>query len=198
MDEGFFEHISNDVVKNECLQDFEELKMCLTKGAWKASLVLAGSLIEAILYDYIKGKESISKAIRNFEKRKMTLSDLLQWARHYNIIGDNLFRLADQIRDYRNAIHPNVYVRKNLEINQNIAEIGFNVLLETIRVIKRHSKTDTNTKAKTAIKEIISEFFSRQPSDSELFVYLPIIKKYGVEKGTKIIKRSLRMGENHA
>ena len=143
----------------------------------------------------LKGKDSIRKEVKNFEKRNITLSDLLQWARHYNIIGNNLFRLADQIRDYRNTIHPNVYVRRSMEINQNIAQIGFNVLLEIIRTIKQHSETDADIKAKTAVKKIISDFFSRQPSDSELFVYLPIIEKYGIQRATKIIRRSLRMGE---
>ena len=187
-----FEYIRDPVVKKECESDLAELKNCMSQGAWKASIVLSGSLIEAILYDVMK-----SFANRHqLENKKVTLYDLLRWSREVGVIDDGVFKFADQIRDYRNLIHPNVYIRQELEINPNVAKIAYNVLLEVIRLTKKHVQKFSDDSVVNAVKTLIQDKFDRSPANSEIFIYVPILKKYGIKKGSQIVLRSIEYGTN--
>ena len=46
-----FDFITNDEFRSNLESDYEELEQCLKSGSWKAVLVLAGSVVEAMLVD---------------------------------------------------------------------------------------------------------------------------------------------------
>ena len=48
-----FEFISNEAFRASLKSDYTELEKCIDAGAWKAAHVLAGSIVEAILVDYL-------------------------------------------------------------------------------------------------------------------------------------------------
>lgn len=191
--DNLFEHIDDEEIKKVCISDFADLQKCMSNKAWKASMVLSGSLIETLLYSSLQNNTAFTDKVPNFEKRKVSLYDLLRWAKEYKIIDDGIFQFADQIRDYRNLIHPNVIIRGNKKINENICVIAYSVLLE----ILQRSKDQTDIIEQNALKKIINTKLSRNPTKSEVYVYLPILHKYGIEKGSKIIKRSLAIGLSH-
>jgi len=192
MRKDLLDYISDEKIRKQCKNDYKELSICLRYKANKASIVLIGSLMEAILYEYITSNAGIRKQIPNFEKRKLTLNDLLQYARKFGILEEDLFRLSEPIRDYRNYIHPNVYTRKELDINENIVQIGISVFLELVGRIKNRVVNESDVQAKRLVRKIVKKQFSREATKSDIFVYLPIIKKYGEEKGSKIITESIK------
>lgn len=186
-----FDHISNQKVRERSSQDFAELKKCIRSKTWKAAILLAGSLIESVLYDAISS--SFPNELSN--ENNITLFNLLRWAKSCGIINEGVFRFADQIRNYRNLIHPNVYLRDDMEVSENVTTISFNVLLEIIRLTKKHNKESQEKNTKNVIMRIIKDNLSRKPSDSDFMIYTPILDKYGLEKGKKIIERSINFGK---
>ena len=84
-------------VKRQLQTDLNELHGCMEQERWKAAVILIGSLIEAVLYYHINNVDAIRNAIPGYEHRNITLNDLLVWARDFNIIDANLFRLAEPI-----------------------------------------------------------------------------------------------------
>ena len=193
MEEGLFKFISDEQLRKQCTQDLEEFLSCYNAKAYKASIVLIGSLIEAVLYYYLNHNEDIKSCIDGFEKRELKLKDLLFFAKQHDVIGEELYKLADQIRDFRNFIHPKVALRTKTEITNNTVQIGYSVLLEIVRVINSRLKRDKQNNAVEVITNIVSSTLGRLPTAAELFLYSPILAKYG-KKGEAVIVENLKRG----
>jgi len=42
--------INNEEVKGSLYQDIKDIEKCISVGAWKAALIMSGSVLEAILF----------------------------------------------------------------------------------------------------------------------------------------------------
>ena len=195
MDDELLEFITKPDVKKQLTEDFGELHSCMKQGLLKASVVLIGGLIECVLYYHIESVDVIRNSIPRFDQRDVGLSDLLQWARQYDVIDNNLFRLSEPIRDYRNLIHPRVQVRTKTQLSENLVQIGYNVLLEVIRSVNRHHGVIQNQKAESIISRKVNEICSRPATKADYYIYVPILEKYSYARGGLIIERSLRAGK---
>lgn len=187
-----FDFISDSETKERLASDLKELHECMENELWKAAVVLIGAMIEALLYHYISQVPSIRDSIERYEHRNIGLNYLLQWSREHDIIDENLFRLSEPIRDYRNLIHPRVQERLEVEPNQNLAEIGYNVFLEIARSANDHHSTTKSKRAESLVEKTVKEIDKRKAEKSDIQVYKPIIEKYGRERGRLIIERSTK------
>lgn len=190
--DALFDFVSKEEIRCQFEEDLGELHACMQIRAWKAAIVLIGSLIEGILYYHIESTEAVRNSIPQFAARQIGLSDLLQWARKHQIIDDNLFRLTEPIRDYRNTIHPRVRERLGTTMTQSLVEIGYNILLEVLRSTNAHFRTISRESADFCVQEVVREVLNREPTKADLKVYVPIVEKYGKTQGGEIIRRSLK------
>lgn len=179
-------------VREQLSRDLADLHICMKANANKPAMVMIGGLMESVLYYHIESIDGIKKKIDNFEKRNVHLSDLLTWAKQFGIIDDGLYKLADPIRDYRNIIHPRVQVRLGVQVSESLVQIGYNVLLEIIRSVNKHANTLNSQKADKVVAKVVQDVCKREPNNADIKVYIPIIEKYGVERGKSIIEKSLR------
>jgi hypothetical protein len=190
-----FDFIASETIKEQLSFDLDELHKSINSECWKSSMVLIGSILETVLYDYINSLESLKNQIKNFEKRDdVALSNLLSWSRKFQVIDENLYRLSEPIRDYRNLIHPKVQERLKTQLSENLVHIGYNVLFEVIRSVKKNHESQLSEKSKMALTKIFVEIKQVNPKEVDFNIYLPILEKYGIELGTKIIERSLIEG----
>jgi hypothetical protein len=187
-----FAFVTNAETKSQLSGDLNELHSCMKRGLLKASVVLTGGLIECVLYYHIEGVDTIRNSIPGFSKREVGLSNLLQWARQYYVIDDNLFRLSEPVRDYRNLIHPRVQERLKTQLSENLVQISYNVLLEIIRNVNRHHDVILNQQPETIVARKVNEICKRQPTKADYQIYVPILGKYGNSRGELIVERSLR------
>lgn len=99
---GAFDFVNGDEFRSSLERDNEEMEMSLSSGAWKAVLVLAGSILEAVLADYLTGipQPSNGQAID-----KLGLADLIKAARSQNVISEQAAELSTVVRLFRNLIH---------------------------------------------------------------------------------------------
>ncbi|MEN6370516.1 MAG: DUF4145 domain-containing protein [Armatimonadota bacterium] len=116
---GLFDYIRGDDFR-ECLEsDFIELEIAENNGAYKAALVIAGSIVEAILVDYLV---DIGYAKKN--PLEMTLGEAIDACRKENALSRKTAAIADAIREYRNLVHPGRQIRLGEKVDENSAVVA--------------------------------------------------------------------------
>ena len=101
-----FDFITDEKLRSGLRDDYREMRICAANGAWKAVYVLAGSLVEAILVDYLQNSGNNSP-----DPLKMTLGDLIIAAKNAGAVSPKTAELSAAIKEFRNLIHPGRVVR---------------------------------------------------------------------------------------
>ena len=112
---GFFDKNAKDII----LRDMQELKQCFTAGAYKASIILAGSILEAFLIDWlseINGKNYFDEDYVVFDKyrnqeRRADLKDYIDAIEELKKPSwFDAAKKATEIRKKRNLVHAKLYI----------------------------------------------------------------------------------------
>ncbi len=112
---GFFDKNAKDII----LRDMQELKQCFTAGAYKASIILAGSILEAFLIDWlseINGKNYFEVDYVIFDKyrnqdRRADLKDYIDAIEELKKPSwFDAAKKATEIRKKRNLVHAKLYI----------------------------------------------------------------------------------------
>jgi hypothetical protein len=106
--------VSGDSVLN-LNKDIREARTCFENAAYKATMVLCGSVLEHALLDRLSVDEPAAKNEYRtiFRKRARSidhwkLDEMLRVSRDLGLITAEIYQLCDMLRDYRNLIHPAV------------------------------------------------------------------------------------------
>lgn len=127
-------------LKEVIKKDLKENIFALISKCYKNSIIMSGSIAEAILYDKLKElkitKYEFNHGKSSKEIGQMSLNDFLTVAYEKNIIKSHTFHLAHVLEGYRNLIHPAVEERKiSIEINKENAQIGWNFIKGLIKEV---------------------------------------------------------------
>ncbi|WP_160680667.1 hypothetical protein [Clostridium sp. C8-1-8] len=116
-----FKFIHNNDLRTIIERDYFELNTKLfPEGAWKSTVILAGSILEAILYDvltnpiYVGQATASRKAPRNLSlfEGEWKLQNLIRVAGDIKLIPSDRVKSIDQVlRSYRNFVHPKVEIK---------------------------------------------------------------------------------------
>lgn len=109
--------------------DYAELEVAMQNEAWKTVQILAGSIIEAILIDYLVFSDYQKKSSK--DPLRMSLSDAISAAKEENVISEETVHLSHLIRSYRNLIHPGRSIRLGETATEKKAKAS-QLLLEMI------------------------------------------------------------------
>ena len=179
-----FDFISNDVFRNMLERDKREMTSCLETSNFKSVLVLAGSIIEAILVDFflvfLTEKHSPDSIL------KFPLSKLIDIAVENQLVSDRTKDIASVVRNYRNLIHPGKEFRLKEKVDKQSAVVAANlvdIIIDELRDVfseKYGYKADAVI-AKVKIDSTCSAIFNHMvsqmiPSEKlKLFCSIPII-----------------------
>lgn len=118
-----------------------EYQKCAGAGAFLASVVLLGAMLEAALYLAIcKHPEKANKSptapkqndrVKPFNK--WTLSEMINVACALGWVGSDVKKLNDLLRDYRNCIHPRELMKENNPPDKDIVDICARILQSNLR-----------------------------------------------------------------
>lgn len=124
-----FDFIHEKKFKTILERDYEELSNCISVQASKATLILSGSIVEAVLTDYFI--ENLPTGKSKNDILKSNLGNLLEYAESDNLITKKEKQLGIIIKDYRNLIHPGKEVRTSEEFDFETAKLS-KILLDII------------------------------------------------------------------
>ena len=149
-----FDFVSGENFRSSLTSDYQELELAKTVGAWKAVHVLAGSIIEAILTDYLiySGYQKRFKS----DPLTMNLNEIINACRKENIISEKAANLSHVIRSYRNLIHPGRSIREGEVADENgsiIAEVLVKIIVEEISNSKKANYGNTAEQIITKLKK---------------------------------------------
>lgn len=127
----------NFIINSEyrkCLEgDYAELQACLKTDAKKAVVVLAGSIVEAVLTDALVGAQLTVPG---------TLEKIIEEAQANKFLDEDAVHLSTVIRRFRNLIHPSLSVRRKENVGANEAIIAAQVVeIVAKQVAKRKQET---------------------------------------------------------
>lgn len=106
-----FDFISDSDFRKSLESDFVEMNKSVEAGAWKSAQVLAGSVVEALLIDYLASVPNAARITKN--PISMDLSEAISICRAEKILSDRTADLCSVIRSFRNLIHPGRLIRLN-------------------------------------------------------------------------------------
>lgn len=113
-----------------------EIERCLEAGAPLAVIFLVGSTLEGLLMELTMAHSSMfisspaAPAARGVTKpiQTWTLAELIAVARQLGVLSEDVARHADQVRNFRNYIHPRQQLRESFEPRAETALIAYQVL----------------------------------------------------------------------
>ena len=114
--------LQNDDVSYYITENKKELDITKDNKAYKASVVLAGSILETFLIDWVSAIEEkdLFKKSYNSDGTQMRLNEAIDYLASYYLKKLNLTwkekELAEKIMKLRNSIHPAVYMRQKIDI----------------------------------------------------------------------------------
>ena len=106
--------------------DLQELRSLWQASAWKATILLAGSCIEAVLLDICKAGPGSREALGK-KPEDASASELAKVAIEQNWVSADHEQLLDFIRRWRNTIHPGRALKKK-QATQPLAEMIVSML----------------------------------------------------------------------
>jgi hypothetical protein len=121
----YFDFISDEQFRASLTSDHIEMISCADAGSWKAVHVLAGSIIEALLIEYL-----LVSGIRPKDKDPsiLDLSGAIEACKADGVIQNSTASLCDVIRDYRNLIHAGRIIRLQKEVTPEGGQIAVHLV----------------------------------------------------------------------
>lgn len=121
-----FTFIKDSDLKDIIRRDYSELCLKLfPSGAWKSTVIMAGSILEAILHDVLTSDPTRqAAALASPEKgngpiERWDLVDLIEVAVDIRILPKERGKSIDQVlRDFRNLVHPKKEVRTKISCKE--------------------------------------------------------------------------------
>ena len=112
-------HLKLKVLKELIDNDFNEVEICFKNGAYKAAIILCGSILEAVLLDWLsefENTDNIFNIAKNEYGRDLELSKII--SRLQSVIKPYWYEAdkAHEIRKTRNMVHPKEYIKKNKKV----------------------------------------------------------------------------------
>jgi hypothetical protein len=123
-------------LQQQLQRDLREAALSLLTGSFKTTLVLSGSIVEAILLDRVSSQGITKYRMGNGRNRttsKMDLGELLFVAEKEGMIDGPLYHLAQALRGFRNLIHPGLEMRKAaISVTEQNARIAWDITRKLI------------------------------------------------------------------
>jgi len=127
-----FSFIKDDELRHIIERDYRELVLVLFPGgAWKSTVIMAGSILEAILFDVLASEPATkAKALACFAAPKGSMEEwrlehLIKVAADIGALPAKRILTFDQVlRDYRNFVHPKKELRSGHPCQEGEAQLA--------------------------------------------------------------------------
>jgi hypothetical protein len=164
---GTFDFIADERLRESLEKDHVEVSIANQGEAWKAVHVLVGSIVEALLVDYLQGIDYGTKS--GIDPLKMDLNDLIKACEKQGALSAKAVQLCSAIRGYRNLIHPGRVLRLSEKIDKNGATVAVAVMQMVTEEIALKRKEQHGYTAEQIVAKI-----ERDPSAMGILAHLVV------------------------
>jgi hypothetical protein len=144
--------VSNDF-RASLEKDAEELIRCMKVGAWKSAHILAASLIQATLVDYLVS----AGAGTEDDLSRLSLTSLLDLCRTQQVLSPRTVELAGFLRLPADFLSPNSRVRLDAVTDETGARIAQALLEIVINEVSSHRRESLQFSAENVVSKIQSD-----------------------------------------
>lgn len=133
-----FDFIGDSGFRASLTADYLELEKCHGAGAWKAVHVLSGSVVEAVLVEYLVATKYVPASGKDV--LRLQLGDLIAECKQLGILSDKAADLSTVVRSYRNLIHPGRGLRLNETVDKESATVAralVNIVVEEVTAARK-------------------------------------------------------------
>ncbi|HET7152249.1 MAG TPA: hypothetical protein VFJ29_00655 [Candidatus Kapabacteria bacterium] len=166
-----FNFISGDDFRICLDRDYKELQNAIETQSWKSAIVIAGSIIEAILIDYLVSENHDTDPLR------MEFVEVIRICKQRNLLTERSEQLSHVIRNYRNLIHPGREIRLKEKVDRNAAIIASTLVDMVVEEIAEKRKATYGYTAEQIITKL--------EKDSSSHAIIPELLKGTKEKELK-------------
>ena len=132
-----FISIKNARLRQVLRADLEELEGALEHGLHKASLILAGGIVEALLLDYLEGIGY--EGPKGAAPAAMTLNDLIAACEQEGALTPQTVSQCHVLKQYRNIIHPGRAARYGEAADENGAAIAAGLVEQVAEDVEKRA-----------------------------------------------------------
>jgi hypothetical protein len=150
---GTFDFVASDEFRACLEKDAEELVACMRAGAWKAAHVMAASLIQATLVEYLT---SSGKATPD-ELLQISFPELLSLCRAQQVLSPRTVDLASFIRPYTDFLSASRGVRLGTVTDETSARIAQALLEIVINEVSSHQRETYRYNAEQVVAKLQSD-----------------------------------------
>ncbi len=126
--------ITDEQLRGLVERDRKELDGCLQHQLCKSTMLLSGSIIEAVLVDFFLAFGRTNTSSKQVQEANLAI--LVDWAEQEAVISPRTRELATVIKNYRNLIHPGREKRLGEHVDIRTATVAaqlVEMILEEIR-----------------------------------------------------------------
>ena len=158
-----FEFMSSDEFRSVLETDRKEMNVCFEAKAWKAVHVLAGSIVEAILVDYIIAE----KYLASDKASRESLADIIRILKEHDAISSTLSDLCSAIKNYRNLVHPGRSIRTQDSVDEHSARVAVSLVEMILREVSEKRQAKHGYTAEQLLSKLRSD-----PSVKAILIHL--------------------------
>jgi hypothetical protein len=153
MSELNFDFITDPRFRDSLDSDMAEMQRAFASRSWKSAQVLAGSIVEALLVDYILATNSPARS--NKDPLKLDFADAIALCHSEHVLSDRTADLSTVIRSYRNLIHPGRIIRlAEQPPSEDSAQIAISVVSLIIEEVARKRRSEFGLTAEQLLSKI--------------------------------------------
>ena len=132
-----FDTVRDRGLRRALESDYRELQLALLNGLSKASLVLAGGIVEAVLVDFllVVGYRST----RGTDPTDMQLAELIRAGTDEGALSQETASLCHVLKQYRNLIHPGRLAREGESVDLSQAEVAEKLVQRVVTDVGRRA-----------------------------------------------------------
>lgn len=182
---NLFSFVSDSRYRKLLENDYIEISKCIESECYKSATTLAGSIVEALLTDYLLDKSITiipnATSCGNISVDKAGLYNIIEYCKNNRLISTRVYYLLQAIRDFRNLIHPTKAIRIELEVNKDDAILYKSTLDIVLQEIGKSRQNELGSTAEQLLyfmlndehgAELFSHMVQKVKSEEEIQKYL--------------------------
>jgi hypothetical protein len=147
-----FDFITDDRFRKSLAADYAEFRASVSSEAWKAALVLLGSIVEALLVDHLVSTKYQSRC--GTDPLRMHLGELIAACEKERVLSAKTTALSTVIQGYRNLIHPGRAIRLGETASKSAAIVAGELLQMIVDEISVNKRLQFGYTAEQIVKKL--------------------------------------------